>query len=106
MNTKILFAAAALLAATAAPAFAQTSQDNGDKTKTTADGMTTKTKMDDNGKMKVKGKDNDGNSLKATTKPYKGKMAREMNGDTKSDMKHHGIKHKGMKGDSTKSGSM
>ena len=67
--------------------------------------MTTKTKMDKDGKMKVKGKDNDGNSMKATTKPYKGKMAREMNGDATGDMKHHGMKHhKGMKGDSTKTG--
>ncbi|MGI4862977.1 MAG: hypothetical protein ACRYFZ_03585 [Janthinobacterium lividum] len=106
MNTKILFAAAALFAATAAPAFAQTGMDN-DKTKNTVDGMKTKTKMAQDGKMKVKGKDDDGNTMKATTKPYKGKMAREMNGDAKSDTKHHGMKHhKGMKGDSTKSGSM
>ena len=106
MNTKILFAAAALFAVTAAPAFAQTGMDN-DKTKNTVDGMKTKTKMAEDGKMKVKGKDDAGNTMKATTKPYKGKMAREMNGDAKSDMKHHGMKHhKGMKGDSTKSGSM
>lgn len=106
MNTKMLFAAAALFVATAATAQAQTGKDDGDKTKTTVDGMTTKTKVADDGKMKVKGKDNDGNSLKATTKPYKGKMAREMNGDTKGDMKHHGMKHKGTKRDSTTSGSM
>lgn len=104
MNTKILFAAAALFAATTAPAFAQTGQDGGDKTKTTVDGMKTKTKVVNDEKMKVKGKDDAGNTMKATTKPYKGKMAREMNGDAKSDMKHHGMKHhKGMKGDSTKS---
>ena len=99
MNTKILFAAAALFAATTAPAFAQ---DGGDKTKTTVDGMTTKTKMADDGKMKVKGKDKDGNEMKATTKPYKGKMAKKMNGEMSGDMKHHGMKHHGMKGDSTK----
>ncbi|RZK36535.1 MAG: hypothetical protein EOO57_07025 [Hymenobacter sp.] len=103
MNTKFLFAAAALFAATTTSAFAQT-KDDGDKTKTTVDGMTTKTKMADDGKMKVKGKDNDGNSMKATTKPYKGKMAKRMNGDMQSgDMKHHGMKHKGMKHDSTSS---
>jgi hypothetical protein len=105
MNTKAFFAAAALCAATVAPAFAQTpttvTKDDGDKTKTTVDGMTTKTKVADDGKMKVKGKDNDGNSMKATTKPYKGKMAREMNGD----MKGHGRKHKGMKRDSTMTGA-
>jgi hypothetical protein len=103
MNTKAFFAAAALCAATVAPAFAQTpvTKDDGDKTKTTVDGMTTKTKVSDDGKMKVKGKDNDGNSMKATTKPYKGKMAREMNGD----MKGHGRKHKGMKRDSTMTGA-
>jgi hypothetical protein len=105
MNTKAFFAAAALCAATIAPAFAQTPvvKDDGDKTKTTVDGMTTKTKVADDGKMKVKGKDNDGNSMKATTKPYKGKMAREMNGDMK--MKGHGRKHKGMKSDSTMTGA-
>lgn len=107
MNTKFLFAAAALFAATTTASFAQTVKDDGDKTKTTVDGMTTKTKMADDGKMKVKGKDNDGNSMKATTKPYKGKMAKRMNGEMSGDMKHKGMKHhKGMKGDSTKMGSM
>jgi hypothetical protein len=102
MNTKFLFAAAALFAATTTSAFAQTVKDDGDKTKTTVDGMTTKTKVADDGKMKVKGKDNDGNSMKATTKPYKGKMAKRMAGDMPSgDMKHKGMKHKGMKRDST-----
>ena len=102
MNTKFLFAAAALFAATTTSAFAQTVKDDGDKTKTTVDGMTTKTKVSDDGKMKVKGKDNDGNSMKATTKPYKGKMAKRMNGEMSGDMKHRGMKHhKGMKHDST-----
>ena len=107
MNTKSLFAAAALFAATIAPAFAQTGMED-DKTKTTIDGMKTKTKMASDGKMKVKGKDEAGNEMKATTKPYKGKMAKRMNGDMPSgDMKHKGMKHhKGMKGDSTKMGSM
>ena len=106
MNTKLFFAAA-LLAATTSTAFAQTGKEDGDKNKTTIDGMTTKTKMADDGKMKVKGKDDAGNRMKATTKPYKGKMAKEMNGDMQGgNMKHHGMKHKGMKGDSTSSGSM
>ncbi|MGI4734940.1 MAG: hypothetical protein ACRYG7_07145 [Janthinobacterium lividum] len=111
MNTKFLFAAALLFAAATAPALAQTVKDDGDKTKTTVDGMTTKTKMDADGKMKVKGKDNDGNTMKATTKPYKGKMAKKMQGDMPNDMdhkgmNHKGMKHKGMKRDSTTSGSM
>ncbi|RZK39664.1 MAG: hypothetical protein EOO57_03110 [Hymenobacter sp.] len=106
MNLKTLFAAAALFAVATAPAFAQTGLED-DKTKKTIDGMKTKTKVAEDGKMKVKGKDDAGNEMKAVTKPYKGKMARQMNGDMKGDMKHHGMKHhKGMKGDSTKSGSM
>ena len=105
MNTKLFFAAAALFAATAAPAFAQTGMDN-DKTKNTVDGMKTKTKMSEDGKMKVKGKDDEGNTMKATTKPYTGKMAKRMNGDMPSDMKHKGMKHKGMKHDSTSAGRM
>ena len=46
--------------------------------------------------------------MKATTKPYKGKMAKRMNGEMSGDMKaHKGMKHhKGMKGDSTKMGGM
>lgn len=75
MNTKQLFAAAAALALglSTAPAFAQTTtSDGGDKTKTTADGMMTKTKMTDDGKMKVKAKTKGGDRMKATTKPRKG----------------------------------
>jgi hypothetical protein len=70
--------------------------------------MKTKTKTAKDGKMKVKGKDDAGNEMKATTKPYKGKMAKRMNGEMSGDMKSHkGMKHhKGMKGDSTKMGSM
>lgn len=102
MNTKFLFAAA-LFAATTATAFAQTPMGlEDDKTKTTVDGMKTKTKTAKDGKMKVKGKDDEGNTMKATTKPYKGKMTKRMNGDMQAgDMKHHGMKHKGMKHDST-----
>jgi uncharacterized surface protein with fasciclin (FAS1) repeats len=58
-----------LFATTAA--VAQTTPDTGDKTKTTVDGMTVKTKVADDGKMKVKGKDEAGNRMKATTKPRK-----------------------------------
>ena len=71
MNTKYFFAAAALAVAFATPAFAQDTKTKGDdeKTKTTADGMMTKTKMADDGKMKVKGKNEAGDKMKATTKP-------------------------------------
>jgi hypothetical protein len=100
MNTKFLFAAA-LFAATTTSVFAQTGMED-DKTKTTVDGMKTKTKMAKDGKMKVKGKDEEGNEMKATTKPYKGKMAKRMNSDMSGDMKHKDMKHhKGMKRDST-----
>ena len=77
MNTKLLFAALALTVALATPAFAQngmTTKGDADKTKTKADGMTTKTKMSDDGKMKVKGKSNAGDKMKAKTTPHKGDM--------------------------------
>ncbi|MBH8559035.1 fasciclin domain-containing protein [Hymenobacter sp. BT442] len=53
-----------------------------DKTKTKADGMTTKTKMADDGKMKVKGKSDAGDKMKAKTMPRKGDMG--MSGDAMS----------------------
>jgi len=89
---KHLFSVAVLaLSLFAAPAFAQTKvEDGGDKMKTTTDGMTVKTKVADDGKMKVKGKDEAGNRMKATTKPRKGDMSMQ-----DGDMKMH---HKGMKG--------
>jgi len=77
MNTKPLFAALALTVALVTPAFAQngmTTKSDADKTKTKADGMTTKTKMSDDGKMKVKGKSNAGDKMKAKTTPRKGDM--------------------------------
>ena len=76
MNTKPFFAALALAAACSAPAFAQDmkTKTDTDKTKTTADGMTTKTKMADDGKMKVKGKSEAGDKMKAKTKPRQGDM--------------------------------
>ena len=85
MNTKPLFATLALTVALVAPAFAQdgmTTKSDADKTKTTADGMTTKTKMSDDGKMKVKGKSNAGDKMKSKTTPRKGEMstANSMNG--------------------------
>ncbi len=43
-----------------------------EKTKTKEGGMTTKTKVADDGKVKVKGESEDGAKLKATTKPRKG----------------------------------
>ena len=64
--------ALALFATTAATA--QTTPDTGEKTKTTTDGMTVKTKVANDGKMKVKGKDEAGNRMKATTKPRKDDM--------------------------------
>lgn len=77
MNTKPFFAALALTAACSAPAFAQDmkTKSDTDKAKTTADGMTTKTKMADDGKMKVKGKSEAGDKMKAKTKPRQGDMA-------------------------------
>jgi len=85
MNTKPLFATLALTVALVAPAFAQdgmTTKSDADKTKTTADGMTTKTKMSDDGKMKVKGKSSAGDKMKSKTTPRKGEMstANSMNG--------------------------
>ena len=72
MNTKPFFATLALTAALAVPSFAQETmktKSDTEKTKTTADGMTTKTKMSDDGKMKVKGKSEAGDKMKSKTKP-------------------------------------
>jgi hypothetical protein len=99
---KHLFSVAVLaLSLFAVPAFAQTKvEDSGDKMKTTTDGMTVKTKVADDGKMKVKGKDEAGNRMKATTKPRKGDMSMQ-DGDMK--MHHKGMKGKHKKGMSTDS---
>ena len=77
MNTKSFFAALFLATACTASAFAQDmkTKSTDEKTKTTADGMTTKTKMADDGKMKVKGKSEAGDKMKAKTKPMPGDMA-------------------------------
>lgn len=95
MKKHLFSVAVVALSLFAAPAFAQTvkTEDGGDKTKATVDGMTVKTKVADDGKMKVKGKDDAGNRMKATTKPRKGDMK----------MHHKGMKmhKKGMRKDST-----
>jgi uncharacterized surface protein with fasciclin (FAS1) repeats len=83
MNLKPFFATIALAAAVSAPAFAQDgkSKSDAEKTKSTADGMTTKTKMADDGKMKVKGKSDAGDKMKAKTMPRKGDpMSASMSG--------------------------
>ena len=110
---KTILSAAALSCFFVTAALAQTTptstSDGGDKTKQVVDGMTVKTKVDPtDGKMKVKGKDDAGNRMKAYTKPRKGdmKMERHMEkGDRK--MNHKGMK-KGMRSDSTsmRQGSM
>ena len=76
MNTKSLFAAAAFAFACTAPAFAQDmkTKSTDEKTKTTADGTTVKTKMADDGKMKVKATSEAGDKMKAKTKPREGEM--------------------------------
>ena len=73
---KSFLTAVALAAAVATPAFAQSTKSKSDseKTKTTVDGITTKTKMADDGKMKVKGKSDNGDKMKAKTQPRKGDM--------------------------------
>ena len=84
MNTKPFFATLALTAALAGSAFAQEgmkTKSDSEKTKTIADGMTTKTKMADDGKMKVKGKSTVGDKMKAKTQPRKNdKMATSAGG--------------------------
>ena len=81
MNTKPFFATFALAAALATPVFAQEgmkTKSDSEKTKTKADGMTAKTKMADDGKMKVKGKSDAGDKMKSKTQPRKGDMTGSM----------------------------
>lgn len=104
---KTLFSAVALGLFAATTVLAQTTpttvtKDGGDKTITTADGMTVKTKVASDGKMKVKGKDDAGNSMKATTKPRKGDMKTDGDG---MKMHHKGMHKKGMMKDSASTGS-
>ena len=81
--TKFLIVAAALSLSAAAPALAQDVKvkTDAEKTKTSADGMTTKTKMADDGKMKVKGRGDKGNRMKTTTKPRKNNKMKGMSSD-------------------------
>ena len=77
MNTKPFLATLALAVALATPVFAQDgmkTKSDDEKTKVKADGMTTKTKMADDGKMKVKGKSDAGDKMKSKTQPRKGDM--------------------------------
>ncbi len=78
-------------------------KDGGDKTITTADGMTVKTKVDEDGKMKVKGYDQAGNRMKATTKPRTAEERKEYKESRKAARKAmHGDKK--MKMESSSSG--
>ena len=100
---KTLLSALALSLFVTAAAQAQTTpttvtKDGGDKVISTADGMTVKTKVADDGKMKVKGRDEAGNRMKATTRPRKE--------DKEPRMKNHKMRGSKMKSDSTSSGSM
>ncbi|MBD2715358.1 fasciclin domain-containing protein [Hymenobacter sp. BT646] len=63
--------------ATTAQAQTKTKSDD-EKTKTKNAEMTTKTKVADDGKMKVKGEAADGSKMKATTKPRKGADMKNM----------------------------
>jgi len=79
MNTKYFLAALGLAFAFTSPTFAQTTtSDGGDKTKITEDGVMTKTKIANDGKMKLKAKTDAGDRLKATTKPRKGEKGMAM----------------------------
>ena len=79
MNTKYFLVALGLAFAFTSPTFAQTTtSDGGDKTKTTEDGVMTKTKIANDGKMKLKAKTDAGDRLKATTKPRKGEKGMAM----------------------------
>jgi len=109
---KTLLSALALSLFAVATAQAQTTpsttpttvtKDGGDKVITTADGMTVKTKMADDGKMKVKGRDEAGNRMKATTKPRTASDRKEYKESRKQSRKMRGSK---MKMDSTRTGSM
>ena len=98
---KTIFSAVAICLFSATAALAQTTpvkvEDGGDKTKQVVDGMTIKTKVDPkDGKMKVKGRDEQGNSMKAYTKPRKGDMKADREA-MKMDKKEMKMDKKGMK---------
>ncbi|SFQ53986.1 Uncaracterized surface protein containing fasciclin (FAS1) repeats [Hymenobacter arizonensis] len=88
MNIKPFFATLALTAAISAPAFAQDvkTKSDSEKTKTKADGMMNKTKVADDGKMKLKGKSDAGDKMKAKTKPRKGDMTNSADAATSDGM--------------------
>jgi uncharacterized surface protein with fasciclin (FAS1) repeats len=73
----------------ASSAFAQTTTTKTDdeKTKTKDADMTTKTKVADDGKMKVKGEAKDGSKMKATTKSRKGSDMKNMKMSGDASMK-------------------
>lgn len=107
MKNTFLSALALSLFVTAA-AQAQTTpttvtKDGGDKVITTTDGMTVKTKVADDGKMKVKGYDEAGNRMKATTKP---RTKSEREDYKESRMKARKARGGKMKMDSSTPGSM
>ena len=109
--SKFLIATAALALTVATAAVAQDVKVKSDdeKTKTTADGMTTKTKMADDGKMKVKGKDVSGNRMKAKTKPRTEANKKKMTKKgqmTDGDMSGSGSMSTGTAGSMDASGSM
>ena len=85
MNKHLLSTLALALTLTTGSAVAQGKMKNksdDEKAKTKENGMTTKTKMADDGKSKIKGKSEDGAKIKATTKPRKGADMKDMSMST------------------------
>ncbi|AHJ96839.1 hypothetical protein Hsw_1244 [Hymenobacter swuensis DY53] len=81
MNKHLLSTLALALTLTTGSAVAQgkmKTKSDDEKAKTKEDGMTTKTKMADDGKSKIKGKSKDGAKIKATTKPREGADMKDM----------------------------
>jgi hypothetical protein len=75
ISTFALAAIFSLGTASASLAQSASSKSDSDKMKTKEDGMTSKTKVGDDGKMKMKGKADDGSKMKAKTKPMGNGMA-------------------------------
>ncbi|GAB3289992.1 hypothetical protein GCM10027348_06820 [Hymenobacter tenuis] len=81
MNKYLLSALTLSFALSAGSAMAQDkvkTKSDDEKTKTKEAGMSSKTKVADDGKVKVKGKSDNGAKLKATTKPRKGADMKSM----------------------------
>lgn len=94
MNKHLLSTLALAFVFTTGSAVAQgkmKTKSDAEKTKTTEGGMTTKTKVDEDGKVKVKGESADGAKLKATTKPRKGKDMKGMNMSSSSGGSSAGV---------------